>query len=139
MEHRNIHDNFVYALTVLLERRLLVLHTQYRDGEGPYILTDVRFIGLVAHHFDHVAEPSILLDIEEVPAEWVIREWRELFERGMRYGWPPIEYADFAELARRLVEGGVRGYRVMGTCGLDGFVLASDVEYHRRERAAELV
>jgi hypothetical protein len=70
----DVHDNFVYALAVHLEQRVLILHTQYRDGSGPYELTDVRFVGLVAHHIDDVAEPSILLDIELVSAEWVVEQ-----------------------------------------------------------------
>src|SRR5262249_26955298 len=139
MEHPNIHDNFVYALAVHLEQRVLILHTEYRDRKPPYELTDVRFIGLVAHYFEHVVEPSILLDIEEVSPEWVIQEWRELFERGKNYGWPPIRYADLAELSVRLAEQGVRGYRVMGSCGLDGFVLATGVEYQQRQRVVEFV
>jgi hypothetical protein len=139
MEYPNIHDNFVYAMAVHLEKRILILHTEYRDRQAPCELTDVRFVGLVAHYFEHVVEPSILLDIEEVSAEWVIQQWRELFERGKHYGWPHIQYADLAELSARLAEQGVLGYRVMGSCGLDGFVLAKGVEYQQRPRAAELI
>ena len=132
----SVHDNFVYALSVHLEKRLLVLHTDYRDSAGPRTLTDLRFVGLVAHHFDDVAEPSILLDIEEVTPGWVVEQWGELFDRRKNYGWPPIEYADRSELVDKLASQGVRGYRVMGSCGLDGFVLAERVEYRHREAAA---
>jgi hypothetical protein len=132
----NVHDNFVYALSVHLEKRLLVLQTQYRDGSGPPTLTDLRFVGLVAHHFDDVAEPSILLDIEEVPPGWVVEQWGELFDRRKNHGWPPIQYVDRSELVNKLVSQGVHGYRVMGTCGLDGFVLAAGVEYHQRKADA---
>ena len=132
----SVHDNFVYALSVHLEERTLVLHTQYRDGPGPRTMTDLRFVGLMAHHFDDVAEPSILLDIEEVTPAWVIEQWGELFDRRKNYGWPPIKYVDRAELGNKLVAQGVRGYRVMGSCGIDGFVLASAVEYRQLETAA---
>src|SRR5262249_60962598 len=118
MEHLNIHDNFVYALAVHLGQRVLILHTEYRDRKSPYELTDVRFIGLVAHYFEHVAEPSILLDIEEVSAEWVIQEWRELFERGKNYGWRVIRYTNLAELSAGLAVHGVRRYRVYGWDGM---------------------
>jgi hypothetical protein len=131
-----IHDNFVYALAVHLEQRVLVLHTQYRDGPGPGELTDVQFLGLVAHHFDDVAEPSILLDIERVPAEWVVEHWKALFTSRMNSGWPPLRFADLSELVRQLADLRVVGYRVMWSCGLDGFVLAATAEYRHREQAA---
>jgi hypothetical protein len=130
----DIHDNFVYALAVHLEQRVLILHTQYRDGPGPHELTDVRFPGLVAHHFDDVAEPSILLDIELVPSRWVVEQWRDLFASRKNYGWPPLKFTDLGDLAQQLAKLTVVGYRVMGSCGLDGFVLASMAEYRRREQ-----
>jgi hypothetical protein len=137
LEHPAVHDNFVYSLAIHLEHRVLLLHTQYRDGAGPYDLTDVRFLGLVAHHFDDIAEPSILLDIERVSAKWVVEQWRDLFVSRKNYGWPSLKYTDRADLARQLTDSAVVGYRVMGSCGLDGFVLASGAEYRQREQAAE--
>src|SRR5262245_26720395 len=89
-----VHDNFVYALAVHLEQRALILHTQYRDGAGPNHLTDLRFIGLVAHHFDDVAAPSILLDVERVGAAWVVEQWGELFASRKGHGWPPVQFTD---------------------------------------------
>lgn len=133
----NLHDHFVYGLAVHLEGRWLVLHTEYRNGPGPPVLIDLRFVGLIAHYFVDVAEPSILLDIENVGVDWIVEEWGELFDSRKNYGWPPIEYADRSDLAVRLTDRGVQGYRVMGSCGLDGFVLAAGVEYCRRERAWE--
>jgi hypothetical protein len=135
----NLHDHFVYALSVHLEYRLLVLHTEHRDGPGPHAFIDLRFVGVVAHHFDDVTEPSILLDIERVETGSIVEQWAELFARRKNHGWPPIEYSDRSELADRLVHLGVRGYRVMGSCGLDGFVLATGIEYRQRERAVDLV
>jgi hypothetical protein len=132
----DIHDNFVYALSVHLERRVLVLHTEYRDKPEPFELVDVRFHGLVAHYFADIAEPSILLDIEAVSADWVLETWRDLFERRKNYGWPPLRFSDLADLSGQLACLGVIGYRVMGSCGLDGFVLAASAEYRTREVAA---
>jgi hypothetical protein len=136
-ESPNVHDNFVYALAIHLEQRVLVLHTQYRDGDGPSELIDLRFVGMVAYYFDDVAAPSILLDVERVGAAWVVEQWGELFLARKNYGWPPVRFADLPDLSWQLDEQGVVGYRVMGSCGLDGFVLASSAEYRRRERAAE--
>lgn len=137
MEFPAVHDNFVYALAICLEQHILILHTQYRDGAGPYDLTDLRFVGLVAHHFDDLAAPSILLDVERVGSAWVIEQWGEMFMSRKNHGWPPLKFTDLADLSRQLGELGVEGYRVMGSCGLDGFVLAASVEHRRREWAAE--
>jgi hypothetical protein len=133
----NVHDNFVYALAVHLEQQVLILHTQYRDGAGPDNLIDLRFLGLVAHHFDDVAAPSILLDVEQVGSAWVVEQWGNLFLSRKNYGWPLVTFTDLADLKRQLGVMGVEGYRIMGSCGLDGFVLASSVEHRLRERAAE--
>lgn len=131
--HPNVHDNFVYALSIHLEQRVLVLHTQYRDGDGPYDFTDVCFSGVIAHYFQDVAAPSILLDIETVSADWVVGQWRDVFERGKNYGWPPLNHRDLDELCRLLIQQRFIGFRVIGSCGLDGFVLANGVEYRPRE------
>ncbi|HJT79291.1 MAG TPA: hypothetical protein VJ739_18995 [Gemmataceae bacterium] len=137
LERPDVHDNFVYALAVHLEQHVLVLHTQYRDGPGLHELTDVRFRGLIAHHFEDVVAPSILLDIERVPPGWVVEQWKGLFDSRKNYGWPPLEYTDLVDLIRRLAELRVFGYRIMGSCGLDGFVLASEAEYRQRKDPVE--
>jgi hypothetical protein len=137
-ESPDVHDNFVYSLEVQLEQRVLVLHTQNRDGPSPYDLIDLRFVGMVAYHFDDVAAPSILLDVERVEAAWVVEQCGDLFLARKNHGWPPVRFTDLVDLSRQLGEQGVVGYRVMGSCGLDGFVLASSAEYRRWERAAEI-
>ncbi|ADG67299.1 hypothetical protein Plim_1466 [Planctopirus limnophila DSM 3776] len=137
-ETPNVHDNFVYALAAHLEHRVLILHTQYRDGAGPYDLIDLRFAGLVAYFFDDVAAPSILLDVQRVDAEWVVEHWGNLFLARKNYGWLTIQFTDLADLSKQLTEQGVIGYLVMGSCGLDGFILSSSAEYRRRERTAEI-
>lgn len=136
MKHPNIHDNFVYAVSIRLDDRVLVLHTQYRDGAGPYDFTDVRFTGVSGHFFEDIIAPSILLDIEIVDIDWVVNQWREVFERGKKHGWPPLNHGSLDELCNILKLQKTIGYRVMGSCGLDGFVLASRVEFVAREQAA---
>ena len=139
LEQPHVHDNFVYAMSVHLEDHFLVLHSEYRDGDGPSELVDVRFGGVIAHHFDDVASPSILLDIERVPVDWVVQRWGRLFESRRNYGWPPVVSSDPADLSVKLTARGVSGYRVMGSCGLDGFVLATSASYRLQSRPAEFV
>jgi hypothetical protein len=132
MMNPNVHDNFIYAISIHLEERVVILHTHYRDGDSPNEFTDVCFRGVIGHCFQDVVAPSILLDIEEVPPRWVVEEWRAVFERGVNYGWPSLNHRDVDELCRLLEAKSTIGYRVMGSCGLDGFVLAQGVEYRQR-------
>ncbi len=140
MGNPSVQDNIVYALSVHLEQWLLILHTEFRDGPSPSELTNVRFAGFVAHHFDHVSAPSILFDVAEVSMESVIQTWRELFEQGAQYMWPPVdfEYTGLFDLAVGLVERGVRAYRVSSSCGMVGYVLAAGVKYEQRDNAMTL-
>lgn len=135
MAHPSIHDNFVYTVSIHLEERVLILHTQYRDGDGPHDFTDVCFSGVIGHCFQDLAAPSILMDIETVSADWVVGQWRDVFERGTNYGWPPLNHRNLEELCLLLKEQHYIGFRVMGSCGIDGFVLALGVEYRHREKA----
>lgn len=133
----NVHDNFVYAATIHLEQNVLTLHTEYRDDPGPQELTDLRFLGTVAHYFDDFTAPSILLDVELVRVAWVVEHWGELFTSRKNHGWPLPRFDDILDLTRRLEGLGVVGYRVMGSCGMDGFILAARVEYRHPAQAAE--
>lgn len=127
----SVHDSFVYAVVADLERGLLLLHTAFRDGAAND-LVDLRFVGVVAHHLQDVKAPSILLDVERVEADVVVERWRKLFSARERHGWP-IRGVALSDLPRRLDELAVWGYVVMGSTGLDGFVLATAVEHRRRE------
>jgi hypothetical protein len=120
MPHPHIHDNFVYAVSIHLDHRVLVLHTQYRDDAGPHDFTDACFSGVIGHYFQDVAAPSILLDIETVSTDWVVGQWREVFERGKNHGWPPLNHRNLNELCHLLNEQHFVGYRVLGSCGLVG-------------------
>ncbi len=123
----SVHDNFVLRLEVDLEARTLILHTEYRDRE-PTERTSLRFTGVVAHHFDDVTAPSILLDVARAPARAVLERWAALFASRQHHGWPLIG-VPLSELPARLDAEGAQGYLVMGSCGLDGFVLASSLEH----------
>lgn len=133
MEQPNIHDNFVYAIRIHREQKVLVLHTPYRDGDGPHDFTDVRFSGVIAHHFRHITAPSILFNIEEVTPRWIVRdEWKELFDEGKKCNWPTFELRDPTMLLERIAADGIRGFTVSGVTGVDGFVLAKEVDFLRR-------
>ncbi|HEX5042778.1 MAG TPA: hypothetical protein VFV75_07715 [Candidatus Polarisedimenticolaceae bacterium] len=134
----SVHDNFVYAFSVDCERRKLVLHTAYRDNE-PNELTDVVFHDVVAHHIEHVLPGNILMDVEEQDLAFVVRENADLFARSWRYGWPPVKYSgDLASLIDALQALPARAWSIDASCGLSGWVLATECERVRREQPASV-
>jgi hypothetical protein len=109
LESPEVHDNFVDAVAVHLEPRALTLHTQYRDGVGPYDLTDLWFVG--------GGWPITWTTSPPGASSWASSasmrrgRWAILFGTRKNYGWP-VGFADLADLSRRLGEPGVVGYRV---------------------------
>ncbi|QDT35426.1 hypothetical protein [Thalassoglobus polymorphus] len=124
MKNLSTHDSFVCSVCHRLEDRVLTILSHYRDRDipEPYFVTE--FSNVVAHHLQHVAAPSILLDIEEVDIHAILAANEALFTSGLKYNWPYHGLCTVPELADRLTAESVKGYQVMGSCGLDGFVLA---------------
>jgi len=137
VKDRSIHDNKVYAYSVLCERRQIVLYTEYRDGVSAGEFTDVIFSGVVAHHFQDVLSGNILFGIEEVGVADLVRDWTELFAGRKKYAWPDVmEYKDPEDLIRMLEQRGVKAFEISSSFGLGGWVLATKKEVS--ERAAKM-
>ena len=132
MQHPSLHDNFVYAYSVLADRCQIVLHAEYRDSP-PVEYTDVVFAEVVAHYFECSLQGNVLFEICEEDLKTVLDEYAWLFDRLENYGWPEVPYRDRPELYRILLERRIRAYRVRSSYGLDGFVLCSGIEYAKRE------
>ena len=120
-----IHDSFVYSIRHRLEDRTLTILSHYRGREIPEPFFTTEFENVIAHHFDHVVAPSILLDIEETDVQTILSMNEDLFKKGLNYSWPYHGLRTLVEVAARLTAESIQGYQVMGSCGLDGFVLAS--------------
>ena len=120
----SIHDCFVYSILNHLEDRTLQILAHYRDQAIPEPYFSITFQHVVATNFNHVVAPSILLDIEQVEVETIVQNNRDQFIAGLKYGWPFAGVAKFEGLITELAASGANGYIVMGTCGLDGFVIA---------------
>jgi len=123
----SLHDNIVLGWGVSCERRELTLRTAYLDRE-PYERTGIRFRRVEAYHLIGDTLRSVLFDVEETPLEEILREYSGVFEEGARYSWPGTWnrspeacLAHFAGLA-------CRGWRVSASCGIDGFVIAGEME-----------
>src|SRR6266487_3004350 len=121
---RSIHDNNIYAYTVACEQKRIVLHTEgYLEGDVREF-TDVVFNGVIAHQFENQLPGNILFGIEEGDIAEIIRAKADLFEQGRRYGWPEINAQTNDELARVLVESGIKTYEISSSYGLSGWVAA---------------
>jgi hypothetical protein len=132
----SVHDNFVYAYFVDCEGQRLILHTMFRDRE-PYEYTDVIFRGLIAHYFEHVLPGNILNAVEEVESATIVDQYATVFAESWRWAWPFFEYrGDVVSLKERLREQAIRGFLVMSSYGLDGWVLAESCERVPRESPA---
>jgi hypothetical protein len=138
MTNPSVHDNIVYAYSILAESGQIILHTEFNET-SPVEYTDVLFSGVVAHHFECSLESNILFDIDEVDVKAVLEEYAPLFQRLKNYGWPIpslVQYADLQDLERILRERGTHAYMVNSSLGLSGFILASSIECSQRESKA---
>ena len=136
MTKLSVHDNNIYAYSVLAENRQIILHTEFNE-KSPAEYTDVLFSGVVAHHFECSLQGNIVFDIDEVDVKAVLEEYAPLFQRLKNYGWPIFEPARFFKtLSGILRERGTHAYMVNSSLGLSGFVFASSVEYRQRESKA---
>ena len=126
----HVHDNFVYEYRVQLERQRITLFTEYRDqGEIAERKINLVFSGVVAHQLECVLyEPAnILLDVEETEPGLIYERDCDRFQRLKNHRWP-FTYKSPEELVLRLSQLGVKGYWVMGSCGMDGWILATTLE-----------
>jgi hypothetical protein len=119
----------------LAESGQIILHTEFRE-KSPIEYTDVVFEGVVAHHFECSLPSNVLFDIAETELKAGLEEYAPVIHRLKNYGWPIFDYADCQELERVLRERGMHAYLLMSSYGLTGLVLASSIEYSRRDSKA---
>ncbi|QDT93488.1 hypothetical protein [Gimesia algae] len=127
-----VHDNFVTALSLDLEQGTLILKTRYEEIHQREEQTDLRFSGVLTHHFNDIMAPSILFDVEYNTFRTLLNEWEWLFLKRKNHGWPLCSCETLPELENLLEERGLQAYRVRGSRHLDGFVIAEKVEYRLR-------
>lgn len=130
----SVHDNWIYSHSVDHDDGVIVLHTFYPHSDPPEY-TDVRFEGVYVHHFESVCmtikppHPSnILFHIEEEDIAHTLERYRTPILSKQKYGWPVHHWEDFDDLARLLTQDGRKSFHIHGTVGLDGFVIAQDMQ-----------
>ena len=144
MAKLSVHDNWVYAQAVDYETCRVVLYTVFPHSQPPEY-TDIAFEGVVVHHFERQltggssGPANVLFDVEEADPLHVFAEFKGVIDRLKNHGWPVAEYTDVDDLVAKLTRAGAICYTVHGSCGLDGFVFASSVQFLPRPSRAEVV
>jgi hypothetical protein len=127
MPPTSIHDNFVVGWSVSCVERTVVLHIEYGDAK-PNEATDVVFRGIEAYHIVGDNLQSILFDIEDVTMETILRDFALEFESGVKYGWPGNWNKSMFACREHLIGRKLKGWRISSSYGLEGFVIAENME-----------
>jgi len=123
----SIHDNFLLSYTVDAGEKRITLHTAYYDRE-PHEFTDVLFTGVLAYHFEGDDLRTVLFDIEQTSFQHIYKNHQDLFEHRKNYGWPLSSYNTVEELMQTLTDLNIQAFEISSACGLDGFVLAQEMQ-----------
>ena len=123
----SVHDNFLLSYSVEAGEKRITLHTAYYDRE-PHEFTDVLFTGVLAYHFEGDDLHTIFFDIEKTSLRHIYSDYQDLFERRKNYGWPLLEYNTAEELMQTLTDRNIQAFAISSACGLDGFVLAQEMQ-----------
>jgi len=124
----DIHDNEVQAYTVDLADQTIRLDTTWSYKEHSE-RTRIEFRGVMAHYLVGANNwQNVLFSIEEEPLEALLSEFGALLEEQKNTGWPCI-YEDKGDLLRQLREQQMVCYRICDSIGLNGWVLAREMEF----------
>jgi hypothetical protein len=129
---RSIHDSNVYAYFVACDQRRITLYTEYKAGPAP-IFTDVVFEGVRAHHFRDVRDGNILFDIEEVDAEWLLKNESDDVLALMPYLRKPASCPGPSAFPTVIREDGLRIFAIGTSYGLDGWVIGTGMRLVARD------
>jgi hypothetical protein len=127
MEEISVHDNRLVAYTVNSPKEEISFSTVYEDG-GKVEHTDIIFRGVIAYYFTQDDFQTIIFDIEEVDPAFIVNTHKALFEEGQRYGWPSGWDSKKQSISEFISQKQVRGFEVSSSCGMQGWVLAREME-----------
>jgi hypothetical protein len=131
---RSVHDNHLLGYEVDGVSRRIVLHTEYAYGQEPFEKTDVVFEGLVDHWFRHPVIPSIVFDVMEADARFLLTRDRALLDEGHRIGgWPSFWRDTVDGMLEAIAAQGGRMWEISSSYGLDGWVVAASCEFRAVE------
>ena len=124
----SIHDNEVQSYTIDLANKTIRLDTTWSYKERSE-RTAVEFRGVIAHHLVGANNwQNVLTSIEEKSLEAFISENNALLEEMKPCCWP-CHYEDLDQLVQYLRKEEARYFQLWAAIGLDGWVLAQEMEY----------
>ncbi len=123
-----IHDSLLVGYSVDSKSQKLILYIEPHHGSAPAPFS-VIFDGVAAHSFIAPLLPAILLDIESVSTDSLIRdEWESMEEGSNQCGWPG-SWADSLDHAlQHAASAALKGFYIDSSYGLSGWVLAQSVK-----------
>jgi hypothetical protein len=126
-----IRDNHLISYEVFCERREIHLHTEFRDCDEPFQQIKVIFTGVEAYDFWHDSKiGTVIFHISEVSPSDILADHEEKFHDGIRHGWPG-EWAHCPMVAEaHCQEHGIRGFEILSSSGMSGWVLAKSMQKH---------
>jgi len=134
-EMLSVHDNTCSGYRFCGESKRLVLETEYPSGSAKQGLkTDVIFEGVWCHHLESVQSGNIIFDIEIVGLSEVEHDFRDVFGRLEKQGWPRLELKEDS-LPEVIERHRLNVYRIGSSYGMEGFVIAGSVHQLDRQVA----
>ena len=130
----SIHDNEILAYTVDLANKTIRLDTTWSSKERSEH-TLVEFRGVLTHYFIGDCHQNVLTSIEEEPLEIFLSENLALLQEMKYTCWPCMYAHSYDEcgnenlLRQRLQEEQVKYFRLYAAIGVDGWVLAREMEF----------
>lgn len=118
-----VHDNEIISYEVNFEKRTLFLHTKYYEKE----FTDIMFENVLAHCFENEIQTNILFGMYQMPIEDYIKEYAEIIEKQMPYGFP-ISSNNLNDLKAYLINNNYNIYQFDSSLGMCGYVIAKNVD-----------
>lgn len=118
----NIHDNQILNYTIDIKNKTLLLNTITEQDKT----CNIKFTGLMAHHFENVISCNIILDINEIDIATAVDD--RCFDEGLKYGFPCLEVSTIEQLKIKLINEDYKMFVIYASLGLNGYIIAKSME-----------
>ena len=120
----SLADGKILRYSVDLENAQIEMNIDLVDHEK----RDILFDGVLAYHLERGEfQNNWLFNIREVSAEVILKEYKSELEMGLPHGWTHL-WKKPKVLVKEMAEKQAKAWRIEGSCGLDGFIIAKDVK-----------
>jgi hypothetical protein len=123
-----VHDNLLISYEVRCDIRRISLRTEHRREHEPSEFVDVIFSGVQGYDFKNDAFGNIILDVETIEIDQLLKEYgAEISESYRMAGAPGPWAANLGTASVHLLERGIQGFALSSSFGLSGWVLAREI------------